>query len=132
MWSQAATRGHMRSQKATWNHRCFTKTQVILVFTHNHMWHMRPLKRPLTAAKNGHTGTQRQGWLHCQLTSCVTELNSPRLRHRKPNLLTPGFGEGKYSVYRSVPSKGVEDKPQIYFKFVSELGFFLKGYEQTG
>ena len=45
MWSQAATRGHMRSQKATRNHRCFTKTQVILVFTHNHMWHMRPLKR---------------------------------------------------------------------------------------
>lgn len=37
------------------------------------------------------------------------------------------LGEGKYSVYCRVPSKGVGDKPQIHSNLVFELGGFFKG-----
>ena len=35
----------------------------------------------------------------------VTETNLDLLAHSKVNLLTPGCGEGKYSVYCRVPNK---------------------------
>lgn len=38
----------------------------------------------------------------------------------KTNLLTPGYGEGRHSIYCKVPSKG--DKPQVHSNLVSELG----------
>ena len=51
----------------------------------------------------------------------------------KTNLLTPGCGKGKYSIYCTVLSKRVEDKPQIHSNLVFELGFFFfKGEGQRG
>ena len=38
-------------------------------------------------------------------TKIVTETNLDLLAHSKVNLLTPGCGEGKYSVYCRTPSK---------------------------
>lgn len=36
----------MGSQEATWNHRCFLRTQAIMVFIHSYVWHMRPQEAP--------------------------------------------------------------------------------------
>lgn len=76
-------------------------------------------------------------WSLCGCEDCnLTKLGAAHLMLNKTNLLMPGCGKGKYSMYCRMPSKRVEDKPQIYSSLVFELGFsflfFFKGEEQRG
>lgn len=65
-------------------------------------------------------------WSLCDCEDCnLTKLGAAHLMLNKTNLLMPGGGKGKYSMYCRMPSKRVEDKPQIYSSLVFELGLFF-------
>ena len=64
-------------------------------------------------------------WSLCDCVNCnLTKLGACHLTLNKTNLLMPGCAKGKYSIYCRVPSKRVENKPQIYSSLVFELGLF--------
>ena len=85
-------------------------------------------QQPVWHGQDTYTGW----WSLCGCEDCnLTKLVAAHLMLNKTNLLMPGCGKGKYSMYCRMPSKRVEDKPQIYSSLVFELGFsflfFLKG-----
>ena len=90
-------------------------------------------QQPICHGQDAYTGW----WSLCGCENCnLTKLGACHLMLNKTNLLMPGCSKGKYSICCRVPSKRVENKPQIYSSLVFELGlifccccycFFLRG-----
>ena len=73
---------------------------------------------PMCHGQDAYTGW----WSLCGCENCnLTKLGACHLTLNKTNLLMPGCAKGKYRVYCRVPSKRVENKPQIYSRLVFEL-----------
>lgn len=92
-------------------------------------------QRPMCHGQDAYTGW----WSLCGCENCnLTKLGACHLTLNKTNLLMPGCAKGKYRVYCRVPSKRVENKPQIYSRLVFELGLgffcycFFKGKNKEG